>query len=123
MLNYIPNVSKNIRSRSVVKAFTVEDVRGELYVCPNNCRTRVILLFLSNANGNTSVDIEWYRAADTDHYFIVGGKNLTSGEYIQFSDGYIVLEPGDKLEITPSGNATPDIHAFCTVEETFIPVG
>jgi hypothetical protein len=58
-----------------------------------------------------------------EHYFILGGKNLTLGEFIQFSDSYIVLEAGDKLEITPTSNDTPDIHAFCTVEETFIPVG
>lgn len=123
MLNYNPNIIKSMRARSVIKAFTVEDVRGELYVCPNNCSTKMALLFVSNANGNTTVAVEWYRAADTDHYFIVGGKNLVSGEYIQFSDSYIVLEPGDKIEITPTGNASPNIHAFCTVEETFTPVG
>lgn len=123
MINYSPSVSKNTRSRSVVKDFTVENVRGELYVCPNNCTTKMVLLFVANANGNTTVIIEWYRASASDHYFITGGKNLTSGEYIQFSDSYIVLEPGDKIEITPSGNASPNIHAFCTVEEIFIPVG
>lgn len=123
MINYNPSVNKSGRAKSVVKAFTTEDVRGELYVCPNNSTARMVLLFFSNANGNTSVDVEWYRASDASHYFIVGGKNLTSGEYVQFSDSYIVLEPGDKIEITPSGNAAPNIHAFCTVEEIFIPVG
>lgn len=123
MLNYIPNVSKNIRSRSVVKAFTVKDVRGELYVCPNNCTSKVVLLFVTNVNGTTNIKIDWYKASEATHYAILGGKNLTLGEFIQFSDSYIILEPGDKLEITPSGHATPDIHAFCTVEETFIPVG
>jgi hypothetical protein len=123
MINYTSNGIKNTRARSVVKSFTVEDVRGELYVCPNNCTTKMVLLFVANANGNTTVSIEWYRASASDHYFITGGKNLLSGEFIQFSDSYIVLEPGDKIEITSTGNATPDIHAFCTVEETFIPVG
>lgn len=117
------NSSKNIRARSPIKAFTVENVRGELYVCPNNCTSKVVLLFVSNANGTTSVDIEWYKASEEEHYFILGGKNLSLGEFIQFSDSYIILEAGDKLEITPKSNATPDIHAFCTVEETFIPVG
>lgn len=84
---------------------------------------KVVLLFVANANGNTSVKIEWYRASEALHYYILSGKNLGSGEFLQFSDSYIVLEPGDKLEITPSANATPNIHAFCTVEESFIPVG
>ncbi len=123
MINYTSNGVKSTRARSSIKAFTVEDVRGELYVCPNNCVSKVVLLFVSNANGTTNVNIEWYKASEDEHYFILGGKNLTLGEFIQFSDSYIVLEAGDKLEITPTSNDTPDIHAFCTVEETFIPVG
>lgn len=115
--------SKNVRDKSALGVFDTEDVRGELYVCPNNCRARVVLLFVSNANGNTTVKIEWYRVADSQHYYIISGKNLGTGEFLQFSDSYIVLEPGDKIEITPSANATPNIHAFCTVEEVFIPVG
>lgn len=117
------NPNKNTRARSTIKAFTVEDVRGELYVCPNNCVSKVVLLFVTNANGNTTVNIEWYKASEDEHYYILGGKHLTLGEFIRFSDSYIILEPGDKLEITPTSNATPDIHAFCTVEEIFIPVG
>ena len=115
--------AKFIRERSSLKSFTTEDLRETLYTCPNNCRAKVPLLFVTNANGTTSVMIEWYRAAETEHHYILSGKNLATGEFIQFSEGYIVLEPGDKLEITPSGNATPHISAFCTVEETFVPVG
>jgi len=69
-----------------------------------------------------SVTFEWYRAEDTTHYYILSGKNLSTGEFVQLSDGYIVLEPGDKLEITPSGS-DPVVDALCTVEEVFIPIG
>lgn len=117
------NRPKSERARSVIKSFETENLRETLYTCPANCRSRMILLYLVNANGTTSVDIEWYRASDDTHYFILGGKNLSSGEFIQFSDSYIVLEAGDKIEFTPKNNATPLIDAFCTVEETFIPVG
>jgi hypothetical protein len=115
--------AKLTRERSTLKSFTTKDLREALYTCPNNCRTKVPLLFVTNANGTTTVTIEWYRASDGVHHFILSGKNLSLGEFIQFSDSYIVLEPGDKLEITPSGHATPNISAFCTVEETFVPVG
>lgn len=84
----------------------------------------MVLLFFVNANGtSTTVDVEWYRASDNAHYFILGSKSMNASEYLQFSDGYIVLEPGDKIEFTPKSNNTPLIDAFCTVEETFIPVG
>jgi len=81
------------------------------------------LLFFSNANGNTTVDVNWWRNNGTEHVHIVGGKNMTTGEYVQFSDGIIVFEPGDYMTITPSGNTTPHIDALCTVEEMFVPVG
>lgn len=123
MVDVAANRAKAERSRSVIKSFETENTRETLYECPANCRSRMILLYFVNANGTTSVDIEWYRASDNTHYFILGGKNMSSGEFIQFSDSYIVLEPGDKIEFTPKNNATPLIDAFCTVEETFIPVG
>jgi len=119
----INNRAKVERERSIVSRFTTEDARETLYTCPNNCRARLVLLFVTNANGTTILDIEWYRASVDTHYHILGGKNLVTGEFIQFSDSYLVLEPGDKLEITPSGANNPDISAFCTVEETFVPVG
>jgi hypothetical protein len=80
------------------------------------------LLFLSNANGNTDVSVEWDRG-DGTHVHIVGGKNMVSGEYLQFSDGAVVLEPGDAMHVTASGNTSPHIDALCTVEEIFKPVG
>lgn len=113
---------KNYREKSEIIACTVDDQRETLYECPANCRARVPLVYIVNAGGTVSVTFEWYRAADTTHYYIISGKNLSAGDTIQLSDGYIVLEPGDKLEVTPDGS-TPSVDAFCTVEEIFIPVG
>lgn len=113
---------KNYKEKSVIAAFTSSGTRETLYECPANCRARVPLVYIVNVNGTVSVTFEWYRAADTTHYFILSGKNLSTGEFIQLSDGYIVLEPGDKLEVTPTGT-TPQVDAVCTVEEIFIPVG
>ena len=118
------NRAKPERSRSVIMAFTTEDATETLYECPANCRARMNLLYFVNANGTTTtVDVTWYRAADTTSYYILGGKNVGAGEFVKFDNAYIVLEAGDKIEFTPSSNATPQLDAFCTVEETFIPVG
>lgn len=113
---------KNYREKSVIIACTTSAQRETLYECPPNCRARVPLVFITNVNGTVSIAFEWYRAAETTYYYIIGGKNLSTGEFIQLSDGYIVLEPGDKLEVTPTGS-TPQVDVLCTVEEIFIPVG
>jgi hypothetical protein len=44
---------------------------------------------------------------------------MGNGEFIQFSDGFIVFEPGDALTVTPSSQAAPHIDTFATVEEFF----
>lgn len=104
-------------------AATVENAVNVLYTCPANCRAEMSLLFVVNSNGNTSVTVRWHRAK-TDHTVnIVGGKNMVGGEYIQFDGAVIVCEPGDRMEVIATGNASPHIDALCTVEEIFIPIG
>jgi len=115
--------SKATRILTYSVSCTTENQEEVLYTCPANCRAMMSLLFFSNANGNTTVDVNWYRENGTKHVHIVGGKNMTSGEFVQFSDGIIVFEPGDYMTVTPSGNTTPHIDALGTVEEVFIPVG
>jgi hypothetical protein len=89
-----------------------------LYTCPLNCRAKIPLVFFTNANGTNTVSLKWYRKQDDFSYYIVGGKNLSLGEFVQLSDAYIVLEPEDRLEIIlgSSGN----VDALCTAEEMFI---
>lgn len=56
------------------------------------------LLFISNHGGSTNAcTVYWDKATGTDLY-IIDGKNLSSGEYLQFSDGVLVLQPGDKIQ-------------------------
>ena len=89
-----------------------------LYTCPLNCRAKIPLVFFTNANGNNTVSLKWYRKQDNVSYFIVGGRNMSQGEFVQLSGAYLVLEPQDRLEIVlgTSGN----IDALCTAEEMFI---
>lgn len=117
------NLSKKTRVLSYSTEATVEDAEVVLYTCPTNARAMMSLLFISNSGGNTTVDVEWNREGGTQHVHILGGKNMTVGEYVQFSDAVIVFEPGDTMVVTASNNASPHIDAVCTVEEVFIPVG
>lgn len=89
-----------------------------LYECPANARGHVVLIYIVNANGKNSIDLRWYRAADAAHYYILGGKNFSTGDFIELSGSYIVMEPGDKLEVNIT--TVGIIDALCTVEEHFI---
>lgn len=88
-----------------------------LYTCPLNCRAKIPLVFFANANGNNTVSLTWYRKKDNDSYYIIGGKNMTTGEVVQLSQAYIMLEPEDRLEISLSTSG--HIDALCTAEELF----
>jgi len=120
-------IAKFSRTKSEIIACTTDDQVETLYTCPSNAKAHMSLLFITNASANdTDLEVKWYRAADTTSYFILGSKNLGTGEFIQFTDAFIVLEAGDYITIEPSntsGGGTPIIDAFCTVEEFFIPVG
>jgi len=110
------------RPTSTIKSFTTSGSTGILYTCPLNCRSKVVLVYIVNAGPNVSVNLKWYRASTSTSFFILGSKNMALGEYVQLSDSYIILDPGDRLELTPTGT-TPLVDAICTAEETFIPVG
>ena len=111
---------KSARTRSVWghnTGITTEDV----YVCPPNCVAQVSYIHIHNTTGNTSITIEWYVAKDnyTSHY--LEGKNLGAGEYVTFADIDLVLDAGDKIQITPATAA--HIDSIITVTETFVPIG
>lgn len=101
----------------------VEDQQETLYTCPANCKAEVTMLFVVNANGNTTVSATWFDSSESEAYNILGSKNMTTGEYVLLNQATLVLESGDAIRVTPTGNTTPNIDAMCTVTETFVPVG
>lgn len=113
------NIAQNSRAKTVAIVSTTENQEDTVYTCPSNCRAHMSLLYVSNHdNAATDFEIMWDRADGTDA-FIIAGKNLGVGEFLQWSDGFIVFEPGDALKVTPSNNSTPDLTTFATVEEFF----
>jgi len=118
-------MSQGKPARTISKGVSceIENNLYTLYACPSNCRAEITMLFLVNANGNTTVNAFWYDDSETESFSILGGKNMTSGEYILLTGATLVLEPGDEIRVMPTANTTPNIDAMCTVTETFIPVG
>lgn len=117
------NSNKSVRPRTVNATGLVRDQEETLYVCPSNCRSHMNLLYVTNTGGaSTDVDVEFNRA-DGSHVHILGSKNISATEFIQWSGAYIVIEPGDTITFIPSGNNSPHVDVMATVEEFFLPVG
>jgi len=120
-------IAKNSRTKSEIVAISTDDVPVTLYTCPANSKAHMSLLFITNASTNASdINVQWYRASVATSFFIIGGKNLTQGEFIKFDGSFIVLEAGDYVTVettSTAGSGVPDTDAFCTVEEFFNPVG
>jgi hypothetical protein len=92
-----------------------------VYTCPPNCVAEISFIHIINTTGNTDIEIEWYvkEANYTSHF--LQGKNLGAAEYVTFADIEIVLQSGDRIQVTPSTAAHVD--TILTVTETFAPVG
>lgn len=105
------------REKSQVIACTTSGVYN-LYTCPKNCRSKVVLVFVTNANGNNTVSISLYKKNVDTSYYILGSKNMSQSDFVQFSGSYLVLEPEDRLDVSITTLGVVD--AICTVEETFL---
>lgn len=128
---------KPARHKSFWVDADVQDQTYDLYTCPANCSAEVEMVHIVNADGNANVFVYWYiaptnipryKSSHPDYSTwivsgytsnLLGGKNMTSGEFIQLTDTTLVLEPGDKVQVLVTNNATPHIDVLCTVTETF----
>ena len=119
------NVTRPSRFKSYFAHCDVEDETVVVYTCPQNSVAYMSLIFLANNDNSNSSDhsIDIYRAQDDTTYHILTARNLNSAEFIQLSSAFMVLEAGDRLEITVTGNATPHSDIVTTVEEVFLPNG
>lgn len=128
------NTNKNSRFRTTNVQAQTTGVEVTLYKCPANCKGMVELLYISNvSSGNATVDVEFYRDDTTtdngtgqpngSHVHILGSKNMASGDFIQFGEGFLVLEPNDTIKLTATGSGTIHVDGMITVEEFFLPIG
>ena len=103
---------------------TVGGQKYNIYTCPANCRAEVTMLMITNSGGSTeTVTVLWYDSDRTENVRILGSKSLSNGDYVLFTGATLVLEPGDRLDITAGTSGTVRVDGLCTSTETFIPVG
>ena len=98
---------------------TTDTALHTAYTCPPNCSAEIVFLHVVNAGSTNTVSVKWYIAADTYTSNFVGGKNLTTGEYVTFSPIRLFLAPGDKIQIQTVGAGHMDLIGSAV--ETFLP--
>ena len=97
---------------------TTEDV----YTCPANCTAELTYLIVNNSGGSTNtISVKWYDASASYASGFVEGKSLNAGSFLEFSNIELMMEAGDKIQVTPTGAG--HIDSVLTVTETFNPVG
>ena len=76
----------------------------EMLVVPNGYIADLSMLFISNTSGSTgSVTVYWQHAHEATHkVYILNGKSLGSKDYIQFSNGNVIMKSGDSLKLEPT---------------------
>ena len=121
----LKNVVTNSRFLTVNRTCDTDEAVETIYTCPANCRSHVSMLHVVNAGGTVTIDVSLVRASSTQTNLgvdasahILGGKNMSTGDYIQFTGAEMVLEAGDSVTIVADGS-TPDVTAMLTVEEFF----
>ena len=116
------NQGKASRIRSVYGHNTGTSTE-DVYTCPANCVSEVTFIHIVNgeSSGTNTVDITWYVAADSYTSKFLNDKGVAHNEAVTHNNIDIVLQAGDKIQVTPS--SAGHIDTIITVTETFLPVG
>lgn len=82
-------------------------VSNTVYTVPKGCKSIATLLFIANGGGSTnSVTAVWYDHSESTSITIAGAKSVGAGDYLQFSQGRMVMDEYDELRITPAAGST-----------------
>ena len=91
-----------------------------VYTCPSNFTAKVDLIFVTNnTSGNKTITIKWFDSTTNLDYYIAPGYVVSAYNFLKLSDGYLVMNSGDKLKFTSETGST--MSAVVSVEEYFDP--
>jgi hypothetical protein len=78
-----------------------------VYTVPKGCKAIATLLMLSNYGGSSkSVNASWYDHSTNTSVTIVGGHSVSSGSYLMFNQGRMVMDEYDELRVTPESSSS-----------------
>ena len=103
-----------MRELTVAKNLTA-GTSNTVYTVPKGCKAIATLLFLSNHTGSTkAITASWYNKTSNTTVDIVASKSLPSKDFLQFSDGRMVMDESDELRCTPEAGS--NFSVIFTVE-------
>ena len=73
-----------------------------VYTVPTGYYAKFTVMYIHNTGGNTKhITVQWYDASTATTLDILTNYDFTSKQYLQFDgNAYIVLEEGDRIQIT-----------------------
>ena len=89
-----------------------------VYTVPTGYYAKFTVMYIHNTGGATKhITVQWYDASSATTLDILTAYNFTSKNYLQFNGAaYIVLEEGDKIQITTEAGSTFSFIATFEVE-------
>jgi hypothetical protein len=71
-------------------------------------------MYIISLVGNETPKVYWYDSNTATEYFIVGGKNLGTGEYVLLSQAQVAMQENDEIRVQNTG--TNDVTYIATIE-------
>ena len=86
-----------------------------VYTVPTGYYAKWNLMYIFNGTGSTkNFTVYWHDASANADIYIMNQNSVTSKQYIQMSDGYVVLEEGDTIKMQSETGST--FSTICTFE-------
>jgi hypothetical protein len=78
------------------------NVLTTVYTVPTGYYAKFTVMYIHNTGGSTKhITVQWYDASTATTLDILTDYDFTSKQYLQFDgNAYIVLEEGDRIQIT-----------------------
>jgi hypothetical protein len=79
-----------------------------VYTVPTGYYAKFTVMYIHNTGGSTKhITVQWYDASAASTLDILTSYDFTSKQYLQFDgNAYIVLEEGDRIQITTQAAST-----------------
>lgn len=89
-----------------------------VYTVPTGYYAKFTVMYIHNTGGSTKhITVAWNDASAATSYDILTEYNFNAKQYLQFDgNAYIVLEEGDKIQITTEAGST---FSFIATFEVF----
>ena len=86
-----------------------------VYTVPVGYYAKWNLMYIFNGTGSTKTfTAYWHDSSANADIYVMNGSSVTSKQYIQMSNGYVVLEEGDSVMMQSEAGST--FSTICTFE-------